>query len=121
MPGPRMGLTNRLSSTSISASANRLGRLVAALAYNLRLGSAGRGTPPLSSADNTLEVEGSGAVTVVDADGLTFSPMAQVREGVPPVCLLDLTVQISCRGGLPSTANQQGFALDLARLNRIVK
>ncbi|HZF96747.1 MAG TPA: cyanophycinase, partial [Pseudoxanthomonas sp.] len=78
---------------------DRLGRLVAALAYNPY--SIGIGldedTAAFISPDNILEVEGSGAVTVLDADGLQFSSMAQVRED-EPVCLLGLTVHILTAG-----------------------
>ncbi|MEO7477945.1 MAG: cyanophycinase, partial [Lysobacteraceae bacterium] len=47
--------------------------------------------------DNTLEVEGSGAVTVVDADGLEFSSMAEASLS-QPVCLLGLKVHILVEG-----------------------
>ena len=47
--------------------------------------------------DNTLDVEGSGAVTVVDADGAEFSSMAQADEN-DPVCLIGLRVHILVRG-----------------------
>ena len=54
-------------------------------------------TAAFISPDNTVEVLGSGGVTVVDAAGLQFSSMAQVDEG-QPVCLLGLTFHILVAG-----------------------
>ena len=42
-------------------------------------------------------MEGSGAITVVDAGGMTFSSMADVRQ-TEGVCLLGLTVHILTAG-----------------------
>ena len=96
---PGLGLTHRFIIDQHFRQRDRLGRLVAALAYNPY--SIGIGldedTAAFISPDNTLEVEGSGAVTVLDADGLQFSSMAQVRED-EPVCLLGLTVHILTAG-----------------------
>ena len=47
--------------------------------------------------DNTLEVEGSGAVTVVDAGELQFSSMADAGQ-TDAVCLLGLTVHLLVSG-----------------------
>lgn len=44
-----------------------------------------------------IEVEGSGAVTIVDAGGLSFSSMAEVSQS-QPVCLLGLKVHILVQG-----------------------
>ncbi len=44
-----------------------------------------------------LEVEGSGAITVVDAGDLQFSSMAEVGQN-QPVCLLGLKVHILVAG-----------------------
>ena len=74
---------------------DRLGRLLAALAYNpfaIGLG-VDEDTAAFIGPDNVIEVEGSGGVTVVDADGLQFSSMAQV-EGDAPVCMLGLQVHV---------------------------
>ena len=96
---PGLGLTNRFIIDQHFRQRDRLGRLVAALAYNPFAIGIGldEDTAAFIGPDNTLEVEGSGAVTVVDADGLTFSSMAQVPED-EPVCLLGLTVHILTAG-----------------------
>jgi cyanophycinase len=72
---------------------------VTALAYNPFAIGIGldEDTAAFIAPDNTLEVEGSGGVTVVDAAGLQFSSMDAVEEG-QPVCLLGLTVHILVAG-----------------------
>ncbi len=96
---PGLGLTNRFIIDQHFRQRDRLGRLVTALAYNPF--SVGIGldedTAAFIGPDNTLEVEGTGAVTVVDADGAEFSSMAQVQEN-EPVCLIGLKVHILVRG-----------------------
>jgi cyanophycinase len=78
---------------------DRLGRLVTALAYNPFAIGIGldEDTAAFIGPDNTLEVEGSGGVTVVDASQLEFSSMDAVEEG-QPVCLLGLTLHILVAG-----------------------
>ena len=96
---PGLGLTNRFIIDQHFRQRDRLGRLVTALAYNPF--AIGIGLDEDSAAfiaeDNTLEVVGSGAVTVVDAARLEFSSMASIDEG-QPVCLLGLTVHILVAG-----------------------
>ncbi len=96
---PGFGLTNRFIIDQHFRQRDRLGRLVTALAYNpfaIGLGL-DEDTAAFISPDNTLEVEGSGGITVVDASNLTFSSMDQVNEG-QPVCLLGLIVHILVAG-----------------------
>ncbi|MFA5589771.1 MAG: cyanophycinase [Lysobacteraceae bacterium] len=96
---PGLGLTNRFIIDQHFRQRDRLGRLVTALAYNPF--SVGIGldedTAAFIGPDNTLDVEGSGAVTVVDAEGAEFSSMAQADEN-DPVCLIGLRVHILVRG-----------------------
>ena len=96
---PGLGLTNRFIIDQHFRQRDRLGRLVAALAYNPFAIGIGldEDTAAFIGPDNTLEVEGSGAVTVVDAGGLQFSSMADVTQS-QPVCLLGLTVHILVAG-----------------------
>lgn len=96
---PGLGLTNRVVIDQHFRQRDRLGRLLAALAYNpfaLGLG-VDEDTAAFIGPDNVIEVEGSGAVTVVDADGLQYSSMAQV-DGDAPVCMLGLSVHILTAG-----------------------
>lgn len=96
---PGLGLTNRFIIDQHFRQRDRLGRLVAALAYNPFAIGIGldEDTAAFIGPDNTLEVEGSGAVTVVDAGGLSFSSMAEASQS-QSVCLLGLTVHILVAG-----------------------
>ncbi len=96
---PGLGLTNRFVIDQHFRQRDRLGRLLAALAYNPFAVGIGldEDTAAFIRPDNTLEVEGSGAVTVVDASNLQFSSMDQVDENAP-VCLLGLAVHILVSG-----------------------
>ena len=96
---PGLGLTNRFVIDQHFRQRDRLGRLVTALAYNPFAIGIGldEDTAAFIGPDNTLEVEGTGGVTVVDASQLQFSSMDTADEG-EPVCLLGLTVHILVRG-----------------------
>jgi cyanophycinase len=96
---PGLGLTNRFVIDQHFRQRDRLGRLTAALAFNPFAIGIGldEDTAAFIGPDNTLEVLGSGGVTVVDAAGLEFSSMAQVEEG-KAVCLLGLRFHILVAG-----------------------
>lgn len=96
---PGLGLTNRFVIDQHFRQRDRLGRLLAALAYNPFAVGIGldEDTAAFIRPDNTLEVEGSGGVTVVDASELEFSSMAQAGEH-EPVCLLGLKIHILVAG-----------------------
>ena len=96
---PGLGLTNRFIIDQHFRQRDRMGRLLAALAYNpfaIGLGL-DEDTAAFIGADNTLEVVGSGAITVIDASGLEFSSMDRVKEG-EPVCMLGIMVHILAAG-----------------------
>ena len=96
---PGLGLTNRFVIDQHFRQRDRLGRLTAALAYNPFAIGIGldEDTAAFIAPDDTLEVEGSGAVTVVDAHDLQFSSMAHADED-DPVCMLGLGVHILIAG-----------------------
>ncbi|MCA9638904.1 MAG: cyanophycinase, partial [Myxococcales bacterium] len=96
---PGLGLTNRFIIDQHFRQRDRLGRLVSALAYNpFQVGiGLDEDTAAFIGPDDTLEVEGSGAVTVVDAHQTEFSSMAQADES-EPVCLIGLQVHILVAG-----------------------
>lgn len=96
---PGLGLTNRLVIDQHFRQRDRLGRLLAALAYNpFALGiGLDEDTAAFIGPHRTLEVEGSGALTVVDAGNLKFSSMARAR-GDAPVCMIGLKVHILVAG-----------------------
>lgn len=96
---PGLGLTNRFIIDQHFRQRDRLGRLATALAYNPFAVGIGldEDTAAFIAPDNTLEVEGSGGITVIDASELAFSSMDQVEEG-EPVCLLGLRVHVLVQG-----------------------
>ncbi|MBW8811669.1 MAG: cyanophycinase [Lysobacter sp.] len=112
---PGLGLTNRVVIDQHFRQRDRLGRLVAALAYNPFAIGIGldEDTAAFISPDNTIEVEGSGSVTVVDADGLQFSSMHLVGED-EPVCLLGLGVHILTKGATFNLNTRKASAGSLA-------
>jgi len=96
---PGLGLTNRFIIDQHFRQRDRLGRLITALSYNPF--SVGIGldedTAVFIGPDETLEVEGSGGVTVVDASEVSFSSIGEVGEG-QPVCMLGLRLHILVAG-----------------------
>ena len=112
---PGLGLTNRFIIDQHFRQRDRLGRLVAALAYNPFAIGIGldEDTAAFIGPDNTLEVEGSGALTVVDASDLTFSSMADVSQS-QPVCLLGLRVHLLVAGATYNLHTRQASPGSLA-------
>ena len=96
---PGLGLTNRFIIDQHFTQRDRLGRLLTALAYNPFAVGIGldEDTAAFIGPDETVEVDGSGGVTVVDASDVTFSSMDSVNEG-QPVCLLGLRLHILVAG-----------------------
>jgi cyanophycinase len=113
---PGLGLTNRFIIDQHFRQRDRLGRLLTALAYNPFAVGIGldEDTAVFIGPDNTLDVVGSGGVTVVDAAGLTFSSMDAVAEG-EPVCLLGLTVHILVAGATFNLHTRKASAGTLAQ------
>jgi cyanophycinase len=96
---PGLGLTNRFVIDQHFRQRDRLGRLVTALAYNPFAVGIGldEDTAVFISPDETLEVEGTGGVTVVDASEVSYSSMDSVSEG-QPVAILGLKVHVLVAG-----------------------
>ncbi|HEX4859286.1 MAG TPA: cyanophycinase [Usitatibacteraceae bacterium] len=96
---PGLGLTNRFIIDQHFRQRDRLGRLLAALAYNPFAHGLGldEDTAAFIGPDNELEVVGSGAITVVDASAMSFSSMDSVKEG-EPVCMLGIQLHILVAG-----------------------
>ncbi|HSM09941.1 MAG TPA: cyanophycinase [Lysobacter sp.] len=112
---PGLGLTNRFVIDQHFRERDRLGRLLAALAYNPFVVGIGldEDTAAFIRPDNTLEVEGSGTVTIVDASDMQFSSMDQAGEN-QPVCLLGLKVHILIAGATFNLHTRQASAGSLA-------
>ena len=96
---PGLGLTNRFVIDQHFRQRDRLGRLITALAYNPFAVGIGldEDTAVFISPDETLDAEGSGGVTVVDASEVSFSSMDSASEG-QPICMLGLKVHILVAG-----------------------
>jgi cyanophycinase len=96
---PGLGLTNRFIIDQHFRQRDRLGRLITALAYNPFAVGIGldEDTAAFVGPDDTIEVEGSGGVTVVDAADVSFSSVSEVGEG-QPLCVLGLKLHILVAG-----------------------
>lgn len=112
---PGLGLTNRFIIDQHFRQRDRLGRLATALAYNPFAVGIGldEDTAAFIGPDDTLEVQGSGAVTVIDAADLKFSSMDQVNEG-EPICLLGLRVHVLVKGATFNLHTREAAAGTLA-------
>lgn len=112
---PGLGLTNRVIIDQHFRQRDRLGRTLSALAYNpfaIGLGL-DEDTAAFIGPDETVEVEGTGAVTVIDCGGLKFSSMDRV-EGDEPVSLLGIQLHILTRGALFNLHSREAAAGSLA-------
>src|SRR3954451_20570545 len=96
---PRLGLTNRIIIDHHFRQRDRLGRLLSALAYNPFAIGIGldENTAGIIGPDETLEVVGGGALTIVDPSGIEFSSMARVRKN-DAICLIGLKLHILDHG-----------------------
>jgi cyanophycinase len=97
---PGLGLTNRIVVDQHFRQRDRLGRLLTALAFNPFAVGVGldEDTAAFIGPDETLEVVGSGGVTIVDPSHLEFSSMDAVKAG-EPVSLIGVKLHILVRGG----------------------
>ncbi|MGO9802189.1 MAG: cyanophycinase [Steroidobacteraceae bacterium] len=96
---PGLGLTNRFIIDQHFRQRDRLGRLLTALAYNPFAVGIGldEDTAAVIGPDETVEVEGSGGVTIVDAAEVSYSSIDSVEEG-QPACVLGLKLHILVAG-----------------------
>jgi cyanophycinase len=96
---PGLGLTNRFIIDQHFRQRDRFGRLLTALAYNPFAVGIGldEDTAAFIAPDETLEVEGSGGVAVVDGAEVSYSSIDAVEEG-QPVCMLGLRLHVLVAG-----------------------
>lgn len=113
---PGLGLTNRFIIDQHFRERDRIGRLLTALAFNPFAVGIGldEDTAAFIGPDNVLEVEGSGGITVIDANGITFTSMDLVEEG-QPVCMLGLNLHLLVAGATFNLSTRQASAGRLAR------
>ncbi|HYE96633.1 MAG TPA: cyanophycinase [Rubricoccaceae bacterium] len=105
---PGLGLTNRFIVDQHFRQRDRLGRLLTAISFNPASLGVGldEDTALFLSPDGVFEVVGSGAVTVVDPSGLTYTSMDAVTPGAP-VSLFDLRLHILSHGARFDTNTRQ--------------
>lgn len=113
---PGLGLTNRFIIDQHFRQRDRLGRLLTALAYNPFAVGIGldEDTAAFIAPDNTVDVQGSGGITVVDAAEVQFSSMDSVKEG-GPVCLLGVKLHILTQGATFNLHTRQADAGNLVQ------
>lgn len=116
---PGLGLTNRFLIDQHFRQRDRLGRLLTALAYNPFAVGIGldEDTAAFIDPDNTVHVEGSGGITVVDAAEVQFSSMDNIQEG-RPVCLLGVKLHILTQGATFNLHSRQADAGTLIQAKR---
>jgi cyanophycinase len=113
---PGLGLTNRFIIDQHFRQRDRFGRLLTALAYNPFAVGIGldEDTAAFIGPDETVEVEGSGGVTIVDGTDVSYSSIDNVGDG-QPVCMLGLRLHVLTAG---ATFNLHTHLAAAAALNR---
>ena len=96
---PGLGLTQTAIIDQHFRQRGRLGRLLTALAYNPRPIGIGldEDTAAFIAPDDTLDVAGSGAITVVDPSGIEYSSMDSARRH-DPVCIIGVRLHVLIDG-----------------------
>ena len=113
---PGLGLTNRFIIDQHFRQRDRLGRLLTALAYNPFAVGIGldEDTAAFIGPDETVEIEGSGGVTIVDGSEVSYSSVDEVSEG-QPVCMLGLKLHILVAGATFNLKTRTASAGTLSR------
>jgi cyanophycinase len=116
---PGLGLTNRTVVDQHFRQRDRLGRLLTALAFNPFAVGIGldEDTAAFIGPDETLEVVGSGAITIVDPAQLEYSSMDAVKRG-DPVCLLGVKLHVLVNGATFNLHSREAAAGAIARGDR---
>ena len=109
---PGLGLTNRAIVDQHFRQRDRLGRLLAALAFNPFAVGIGldEDTAAFIGPDDVLEVEGSNAVTVVDPSRLESNSMDMVKPG-DPVSMVGIQLHILVKGATFNLQTRQATAV----------
>ncbi len=97
---PGLGLTHSMIVDQHFRQRDRLGRLLTSIAYNPRPIGVGldEDTAAFIDPEDTLEVVGSGAITVVDPSEMEFSSMDSASRH-DPVCLINIRLHVLVEGG----------------------
>lgn len=105
---PGLGLSNQFIVDQHFRQRDRLGRLLTALAYNPRAAGVGldEDTAAFIGPDDTLEVVGSGGITIVDPSDLAYSTMDSAAKR-DPVSLIGIRLHILVEGGVYNFATRE--------------
>jgi len=97
---PGLGLTRNVIIDQHFRQRDRLGRLLTSLAYNPRPIGIGldEDTAAFIAPDDTIEVVGSGAITVVDPSEMEFSSMDSANRH-DPVSVINIRLHVLVEGG----------------------
>jgi cyanophycinase len=108
---PGLGLTNSFIIDQHFRERDRLGRLLTALAYNPFVIGIGldEDTAAFIRPGDSLEVVGSGGITIIDPTHLSYSSMDRARRG-DPVSLIDVKLHILIAGGRFDIATREAHA-----------
>jgi cyanophycinase len=108
---PGLGLTNRAVVDQHFRQRGRLGRLLAALAYNPFAVGLGmdEDTAGFIGPDDRMEVAGSDAITVVDPSQVEYTSMDSAHED-DPVCILGVRLHILTAGACLDLSTLEAFA-----------
>ena len=108
---PGLGLTNSVVIDQHFRERDRLGRLLTALSFNPFATGSGldEDTAAFIGPDNTLEVVGSGAITIVDPSNIEYSSIDAARQG-EPVSLVGVRLHVLIRGGTYNLATRVACA-----------
>jgi cyanophycinase len=96
---PGLGLTNSIIIDQHFSQRDRLGRLLTAISYNPFMMGVGidEDTAIFIGPDQIFEVEGSGSVTIIDPEHLSYSSMDRAKKN-ESLSLLDMKLHILSRG-----------------------
>ncbi len=105
---PGLGLTNTVVVDQHFRQRDRLGRLLTALAFNPFATGIGldEDTAAFIAPDETFEVVGTGAITVVDPSELAFSSMDSAKRQ-EPVSLINVRIHVLIQGGTYNTQTKK--------------
>ena len=108
---PGLGLTNSFIIDQHFRERDRLGRLLTALAYNPFAVGIGldEDTAAFIKPGDSLEVVGSGGITIIDPTNLSYSSMDRAQRG-EPVSLIDVKLHILIAGGRFEIVSRKAFA-----------
>jgi cyanophycinase len=96
---PGFGLTNRVIIDQHFRQRDRLGRLLAALAYNPFAVGLGldEDTAAFIDPDDRIHVVGAGSITAVDASSFEYSSISSVEVG-QPICMIGVRLHVLTPG-----------------------